>query len=212
MYELIILSHLTRIPMHGYRMARIINDMIGPFARVSHGRFYPLLGKLEGDGLIAATDDAPGVPRNNRRQRTFMITDAGRNRFHDLMMDTASNPGEYSKLFWQKMPFLDALAPTERLYLLDHYLNYCQTHIFHLQTEMDDLERETARGQYMTPDQLAATLHVFRHHLAQWRLDHEHATAWRVREVAREAARPHPDVPPVGNDTVVDEFATGGTA
>lgn len=209
MYELIILSHLMRQPMHGYRMSRIINDMIGPFARVSHGRFYPLLGKLEADGLIAATDDAPDAPRNNRRQRTFRITDTGRARWHDLMLDTSSNPGEYSKLFWQKVPFLDDLAPTERLYLLDHYLHYCQTHIFHLTTEMDDLEREVARGQYMTADQLTATLHVFRHHLAQWRLDHDHAAVWRTRELARSAVAVTPFI---GSDTVIDRHAMGGSA
>lgn len=211
MYELIILSHLMRQPMHGYRMGRIINDMIGPFARISHGRFYPLLGKLEADGLIVAMEagEMPDVPRNNRRQRTFTITPAGRERWHDLMMDTTSNPGEYGRYFWQKVAFFDVLAPTERLYLLDHYVNYCQTHIFHLHTEMADLEREVARQHYMTPDQLAATLHVFRHHLAQWQVGHQHATAWRERE--RTQVETMEATEATGTDAT-DRYETGGTA
>jgi len=58
------------------------------------------------------------------------------------MMDTTSNPGEYSKFFWQKVMFLDLLTPNERLYLLDHYLTYCQAHIFHVRGQMDELTRD----------------------------------------------------------------------
>ncbi len=52
MYELIILSQLMVQPAHGYMIAKIINDMIGPYARISNGRLYPLLSKLEKSGLI----------------------------------------------------------------------------------------------------------------------------------------------------------------
>lgn len=37
MYELIILSLLMREPSHGYLISKIINDIIGPIAKVSHG-------------------------------------------------------------------------------------------------------------------------------------------------------------------------------
>ena len=47
MYEFIILAQLMNGPAHGYLIAKIINDMIGPFARISYGRLYPLLAKLE---------------------------------------------------------------------------------------------------------------------------------------------------------------------
>ncbi len=90
MYELIILSFLRRWPMHGYVMVKIINDMIGPFAKASIGRLYPLLTKLEGEGLIVVADDTPGRQARDRRQRTYQITEAGRARFHQLMMDTTS--------------------------------------------------------------------------------------------------------------------------
>lgn len=38
MYELLILGYMTRMPFHGYLMTKIINDMIGPFAKFSNGR------------------------------------------------------------------------------------------------------------------------------------------------------------------------------
>ena len=38
MYELIILSLLMRFPLHGYLIAQIANDMIGPWAGSATGR------------------------------------------------------------------------------------------------------------------------------------------------------------------------------
>jgi DNA-binding PadR family transcriptional regulator len=184
MYELIILSFLMRNPMHGYLIAKILNDIIGPFAKVSNGRLYPLLAKLQEGGLIVA-EKGESDHHGDRRQRAFAITDTGQQRFHQLMMDTTSNPGEYQRLFWLKLPSLEFLQPIERLYLLDHYLNYCQAHIFHFANEMDDLVRRVANTPFMTPEQLEATLCVMRHSMKSWQLEIDHVREWRTREVAR---------------------------
>ena len=177
MYELIILSLLMRNPMTGYLVAKIINDMIGPLAKVSNGRLYPLLTKLEAEGIITEIAGVPG----GRHQRTFRITDNGRMRFHQLMLDTTSNPGEYQTLFWLKVPFTGFLSPEERFYLIEHYCNYCQTHIFHLLSEMEDLKREVASKHYMSPAELDATLETFHHYLNHWRLELDDTRQLRVR-------------------------------
>ena len=52
MYELIILSILMRRTAHGYLISKIINDIFGPYTKVSNGRLYPLLAKLQHEGLI----------------------------------------------------------------------------------------------------------------------------------------------------------------
>lgn len=178
MYELLLLSLLTRKPMHGYLFIRVINDMIGPFAKVSNGRLYPLLTQLEASALIA-TGGADG------RQRTFAITDRGRARFHRLMLDTTSNPGDYARLFWLKVPFFESLTGGERLYLIDHYLNYCQAHLVHLNGELTEMETDAPRQQYMTPPQIAATAQVIRHLRNQWRLDYDDVLALRAAEAGR---------------------------
>src|SRR5215472_4008569 len=68
MYELVILGFLMRMPYHGYLIAKIINDMIGPFARLSNGRLYPLLAKLEQEGLISpAPEEAVPAPLRSER-------------------------------------------------------------------------------------------------------------------------------------------------
>lgn len=90
MYEMIILALLARWPLHGYLIAKITNDILGPYARLSSGRLYPLLAKLEAAGLIVVADDAASTS-DGRRQRRYAITDAGRQRVHELLMDTTSN-------------------------------------------------------------------------------------------------------------------------
>jgi DNA-binding PadR family transcriptional regulator len=185
MYELVILMFLMRAPMHGYRIASILNDIIGPFARVSYGRLYPLLTKLQNQGLIRALPASADERQGDRRHRTYEITPDGRDRFRTLMLDTTSNPGDYQTLFWMKVQVLDFLRPSERFYLIDHYLTYCQTHVFYLTDQMEQLEREAAQQQFMSPAQLEATLYAMRRYRRQWQLEIELAREWRQRELLR---------------------------
>jgi DNA-binding PadR family transcriptional regulator len=189
MYELVILGFLMRMPYHGYLIAKIINDMIGPFARLSNGRLYPLLAKLEQEGLISpAPEEAMPAslgPAHDRQHHSYQITDAGRQRFNELMMDTTSNPGEYRRIFWFKLPNLHFLEPAERLYLLDHYINFCQTHSGNLATESRDLERKATQMSIMSAEQLDATLEAMRHIQDQWQLELDSARAWREREATK---------------------------
>lgn len=187
MYELIILTLLARWPLHGYLIASITNDMLGPYARLSNGRLYPLLAKLEAAGLIADADE-PGRSVNGRRQRVYALTEAGRKRFHDLMMDTTSNQGDYQRIFWYKVPDLYLLSQSEQLYLLDHYITYCQAHIFHYTAEIADIPKASQVFDAPAPhDQ--ATVFAMEHVLRLWRDELESVQRWRARIVA-EAERP----------------------
>lgn len=185
MYELIVLTLLSRHPMHGYLIASVINDMIGPYARISNGRLYPLLAKLQDEGLITPQGaDAP-AGKGERHQRAYVITESGRVRFHQLMLDTTSNPGDYDRIFWLKVPYLEALQLYERLYLVDHYLNYCQTHVFHLTGEAEGLRRDIVERAYMSREQLDATLLVIEHVIRTWQLSAADARALRARLLAQ---------------------------
>jgi DNA-binding PadR family transcriptional regulator len=186
MYELIILSQLMLQPAHGYLIASIINDMIGPYARISNGRLYPLLSKLEKSGLIAPYTETPAGQQSDRQLRTYEITEAGRKRFHELMMDTTSNPGEYHKIFLQKVAMLEFLKPSERLRLIDHYINYCQAHVLHITAEADDLVQQSPNwGPDWGPTRFKAVLDVMQHMIDQWQLELDWARGLHERELAR---------------------------
>jgi DNA-binding PadR family transcriptional regulator len=180
MYELIILSFLIRNPMHGYLIARIINDMIGPYARFSNGRLYPLLAKLEEEGLIVAYTEPRDAHKGERQLRCYQITEEGRKRFHDLMMDTTSNPGDYQRIFLHKVPYLEFLKPSERMYLIDHYVNFCQSHVLHLTAEKEDL----AQRNHMSLSQLDVTLNVMQHMIDQWKLELDWANSLHENNLA----------------------------
>lgn len=180
MYEIIILTLLIRRPAHGYLIASIINDMIGPYAKISNGRLYPLLSKLQQEDLIVENDETIQTHKGERHVRSYKITEEGRKRFHQLMMDTTSNPGEYQRIFWQKVPVLRFLQPTERTHLLDHYINYCQAHVLHMHAEADDYAQHAPN--WAEPSEINPTLCVIHHTINHWQLELEWAKSLCEKE------------------------------
>jgi transcriptional regulator len=62
-------------PLHGYGLARRIEQISGDLLAVNQGTLYPLLLKLEQEGAIAS-EWAPS--ENNRRARFYRLTRIGR--------------------------------------------------------------------------------------------------------------------------------------
>src|ERR1700742_2430490 len=61
-------------PLHGYGIARRIEQISGDLLAVNQGTLYPLLLKLEQEGAIASDW---GASENNRRARFYRLTKAG---------------------------------------------------------------------------------------------------------------------------------------
>ncbi|GCE20104.1 PadR family transcriptional regulator [Dictyobacter kobayashii] len=194
MYELIILSLLMRGPAHGYLIAHIVNNIIGPYARMSNGRLYPLLARLEQGGLIKVNEEVAREQHGERTSRSYRITEAGRERFHVLMMDTTSNPGEYQRIFHQKAAMFSFLQVSERLFLINHYLNYCQAHVLHLIAEKEDLAKSNYSHYQGDEWGLSGTLDVMQHMADQWRLEVAWAQRLQAREQARQASSGQPQL------------------
>ena len=62
-------------PLHGYGIARRIEQMSGDEIQMNQGTLYPALVKLEQQGWIRAKW---GVSDNNRRAKFYAISPAGR--------------------------------------------------------------------------------------------------------------------------------------
>jgi len=187
MYELIILSLLMRFPSHGYLIAKIANDMVGPWTKISNGTLYPLLTRLEQTGLITRASNELDMKKNTRPEqqgRTFMITDEGRKRFHEVMMDTTSNIGEYQRLFHLKVAFLDLLSPSDSLHLLNHYLNYCQACILHMKTHSENLVHELAEQQSAWPQFLHLAVNTMQQRARTWQSEVDWTMQLREQLVA----------------------------
>jgi len=62
-------------PLHGYGIARRIEQTSGDLLSVNYGTLYPALLKLEQEGYI---DSEWGQSDNNRRAKYYRLTRAGR--------------------------------------------------------------------------------------------------------------------------------------
>lgn len=62
-------------PLHGYGVARRIEQISGDLLSVNQGTLYPVLLRLEQEGSVASEW---GPSENNRRARFYRLTGAGR--------------------------------------------------------------------------------------------------------------------------------------
>jgi transcriptional regulator len=62
-------------PLHGYGIARRIEQISGDLLTVNQGTLYPVLLRLEQEGVIASEW---GVSENHRKSRFYRLTRPGR--------------------------------------------------------------------------------------------------------------------------------------
>src|SRR6202043_1187255 len=62
-------------PLHGYGIARRIEQTSGDLLAVNYGTLYPALLKLEQEGYVASEW---GLSQNNRKAKFYRLTRAGR--------------------------------------------------------------------------------------------------------------------------------------
>lgn len=70
--------------LHGYGIARRIEQISGDLLAVNQGTLYPVLLRLEQEGAI---ESEWGTSENNRRARFYRLTRAGRRQLQTEMQD-----------------------------------------------------------------------------------------------------------------------------
>ncbi|MHC4943676.1 MAG: PadR family transcriptional regulator [Planctomycetota bacterium] len=73
--EILILSTLSQGLRHGYRLALALEEESSGFFTFNHGTLYPILHKLEKDGLIRGEWKKEGP---KRKRKLYELTDKGR--------------------------------------------------------------------------------------------------------------------------------------
>jgi len=92
--DLLILKTLdTMAPIHGYAIARRIEQVAGDSLRLSQGSIYPALIRLEQEGWISTKW---GISETNRKVKFYSLTESGRKQ---LLVEVAN---------WQKATALVA--------------------------------------------------------------------------------------------------------
>ncbi len=185
-YELFVLGELMVQPMYGYNLHAVVNKALGPFHQLSWGTLYPLIRRLERDGL--ATSETVQRQRHfshearaqAQARRVYRITEAGRQRFFSLMLQ----PGEYSRaypdLFAIKLTKFGFLTPEQRLLVLHQYQGYLS--YLHSYWQVGQSEFSSApEMKDITNSERPFILQLFDHHLRV--LDAE--LSWIGDQIAR---------------------------
>lgn len=75
--ELLVLSTLRGGAKHGYQIALDVESESNGLVRFRHGTLYPILHRLEGEGLISGTWGKEG----GRRRKVYGLTKTGERHF-----------------------------------------------------------------------------------------------------------------------------------
>ena len=79
--ELAILAVLAEGPLHGYEIAKRIEEQTGGILRFNLASLYPMLYRLERRGWVRANWQ---TTRSGRRRRRYVLTAAGRRQLAPL--------------------------------------------------------------------------------------------------------------------------------
>ena len=82
--------------MHGYGIARRIEQTSGDLLELNYGTLYPALLKLEQEGYVASEW---GVSDNNRKAKFYSLTRAGRKQLEKETRDWERTTGIIARFF-----------------------------------------------------------------------------------------------------------------
>ena len=88
-------------PLHGYGIARRIEQTSGDLLAVNYGTLYPALLKLEQEGYIASEW---GTSENNRKARYYKLTRAGRKQLARSASDWAETTAILARFLENQQP------------------------------------------------------------------------------------------------------------
>ncbi len=86
-------------PLHGYGIARRIEQISGDLLSVNQGTLYPVLLKMEQEGSIASDW---GASENNRRARFYKLTREGRKQLQAEVRDWEKTAAIIGRFFAAK--------------------------------------------------------------------------------------------------------------
>lgn len=102
-HELLLLRELDRAPLHGYQVVLEIEERSGGFFQFSHGTLYPILHRMEREGLVSGTWSDP---EKGRPRKEYAVTEAGRTYLAELR-------SEWRELSTRLESFLDGKGDSD---------------------------------------------------------------------------------------------------
>ncbi|MDQ0058728.1 PadR family transcriptional regulator [Paenibacillus harenae] len=156
MYELFVLGELSINAKHGYDIQYMLKNTVGPIQQISNGTLYPLISKLVENGYINQRDE----PQEGGRQRKmYELTEAGRQRFDELMAAPLEYSTDIELQLHFKMTFFGYVSKEIRLATMEQYLEYLQFNLKYIL----ELESQVASKPEIPETKRAEVLRMFGH-------------------------------------------------
>lgn len=178
-YELFVLGELMTGPHHGYRLYEIIQRILGPFQRLSWGTLYPLIRRLEQQGLLVSEmgQHSAHVSEGRGLQRkAYHITEKGRERFFTLMLEPGEYSRDYAEVFTIKLSKFALLSPAQQLAILQQRRDYLTALRDHYAHGLPHLQANTA----ISKEEMQYLLQIPDYHIHKC----EAELAWIERKIA----------------------------
>jgi PadR family transcriptional regulator PadR len=93
--DMLILKTLSRAVLHGYGIAKSIQQFSDDVLQVEEGSLYPALQRLQAQGWVASEW---GQSENNRRARYYRLTPAGRKQLSEQMKQYERSTGAIARV------------------------------------------------------------------------------------------------------------------
>lgn len=107
-----ILGLLKEKPMHGYELRQRFRQMLGYFWRMSHGSLYPILKKLEREGLVTSEK----LPQEGKPDaKVYSLTEQGEEAFLEWLRQPVEEVVPSHDSLVLKLAFFEHLTKEEAL-------------------------------------------------------------------------------------------------
>lgn len=142
--ELFILGELMEEPQSGYDLRNGLQIYLGRHRKISYGVLYPLLEKLENDGLLKMTNAESG----GKTKKVASITKKGEEYFFELMKMSVPDGAHTADIYLIKLNVMQHLALNEQLQLLDQFCQEQKNIIQDAQKTLEKLAKENSRDHW----------------------------------------------------------------
>lgn len=133
-----VLGLLTRKSMSGYDIKMVLERMANFYWSESNAQLYPMLKKLEQDGMVTSSiDESSGA----RQRRIYAITPLGQQFLRDWLLKPVA-PSKQREEFFLKLQFAPNLSTEETLGHIKQYQEEVEDRLQLLDTMMDRVQEE----------------------------------------------------------------------
>lgn len=118
MLEIAVLGLLDQQPMHGYHIRKVLTEMSGGVRGISYGSLYPILNRLEREGLVTSLVDNSALLGRRKAKKVYQLTPQGSQHFLHLLEQIPSASLSDDD-FGIRLAFFHRTSPEARLRLLE---------------------------------------------------------------------------------------------